>query len=290
MKVIFLGTPWFSTICLEAVIKSKHKVVGVVTAQDAILRGKPIPTAVKNIASQFGIPVFQTEKLSKDENVLQALKGLNADIIITCAFGQMLRQNVLELCKYGVINVHPSLLPKYRGSSPVQWAIINGETVSGVTIMHTDIGMDTGDIICQETLEILPTETTYDYKLRVFPLAAKMLVETLTNIEKGTSTRTPQNHNQHTYFPMLTKEHGKIDFNKTSSEIINLIRGLNPWPACFVVLDGVRIKVLSASIRIEQSKFGIFMKTADGEIRLDKICPEGRSVMDSGAYLNGIKK
>ncbi len=303
MKIIFLGTPDFSSSILQALIDSRYQVVGVVTQPDKPSgRGqKLIASPVKELAIKHNIPVFQPERISKQ---CDDLKQLNADIMITAAYGQILRQNVLDLTPYGVINVHASLLPKYRGSSPIQWAIIKGEQQTGVTIMQTNIGMDTGDMIYSKAITIGAEETAGELFDRLSVLGCECLLTALDLIESGKETFTPQDESQMSYYPMLNKDSGLIDFNNTSRDIVNLVRGLNPWPVSFVYLDkdqNLRLKVYKAtaldcdqdlpcgSVVCNNSKDGLVIKTQDGAVRLDIIQSAGTKAMDCCDYLRGRK-
>lgn len=301
MKIIFLGTPDFSAHVLKALIDSRHEVVGVVTQPDKPCgRGhKLMPSPVKVLAEANSIPVYQFNRISKE---CAPLKDLNADIMVTAAYGQILRQNVLDLTPKGVINVHASLLPKYRGSSPIQWCIIKGETQTGVTIMKTDIGVDTGDMILSKFLTIGETETAGELFDRLSVLGKDALLEALDLIEEGKETYTKQDESKMSHYPMLDKDSGKIDFNMTSRDIVNLCRGLNPWPVAFVSLnENDRLKVYKASkvdidsnakvgtVLASDSKNGLIVKCSDGAVSLDIIQTAGTKAMPAKDYLRGRK-
>lgn len=301
MKIIFLGTPDFSAHVLKALIDSRHEVVGVVTQPDKPCgRGhKLMPSPVKVLAEANSIPVYQFNRISKE---CAPLKDLNADIMVTAAYGQILRQNVLDLTPKGVINVHASLLPKYRGSSPIQWCIIKGETQTGVTIMKTDIGVDTGDMILSKSLTIGETETAGELFDRLSVLGKDALLEALDLIEEGKETYTKQDESKMSHYPMLDKDSGKIDFNMTSRDIVNLCRGLNPWPVAFVSLnENDRLKVYKASkvdidsnakvgtVLASDSKNGLIVKCSDGAVSLDVIQTAGTKAMPAKDYLRGRK-
>jgi len=282
MRIAFFGTPDFAIPSLRAIRK---KVVCIVTQPDKPIGrgGKVQYSAVKKFGLEHKIPVLQPEKISKELEILDKYK---IDLIVTCAFGQMLKQNVLNYCKYGVINVHGSILPKYRGSSPIQWAIIKGETKTGVTIMHTDIGMDTGDMILVKELEIGAEETAGELFERMAELGAKALVEVLKQIKKGTNTRTPQNHDEATKYPMLNKETAKIDFeNMMAVEVVNWVRGMNPWPVAWCIHDDKVVRVFKASVGDK----GLVKKCKDGSVQLDIIQLEGGKVLPTRDYINGRK-
>lgn len=301
MKIIFLGTPDFSAGVLQALIDSKHSVVGVVTQPDKPSgRGhKLVPTPVKVLAEKYNIPVYQFNRISKE---CEPLKALDADIMITAAYGQILRQNVLDLTPKGVINVHASLLPKYRGSSPIQWCIIKGEKTTGVTIMKTDIGVDTGDMILSKSIDIKDDETAGELFDRLSVLGQETLLEAIDLIENGKETYTKQDHDKASHFPMLNKDSGLIDFNSTADDIVNLCRGLNPWPVAFVNLDDEnRLKVYKASkVNIDGSyavgqvisaddKNGLVVACQDGAVSLDIIQSAGTKAMNAKDYLRGRK-
>lgn len=301
MKIIFLGTPDFSAHVLKALIDSRHEVVGVVTQPDKPCgRGhKLMPSPVKVLAEANSIPVYQFNRISKE---CAPLKDLHADIMVTAAYGQILRQNVLDLTPKGVINVHASLLPKYRGSSPIQWCIIKGETQTGVTIMKTDIGVDTGDMILSKFLTIGETETAGELFDRLSVLGKDALLEALDLIEEGKETYTKQDESKMSHYPMLDKDSGKIDFNMTSRDIVNLCRGLNPWPVAFVSLnENDRLKVYKASkvdvdsnakvgtVLASDSKNGLIVKCSDGAVSLDIIQTAGTKAMPAKDYLRGRK-
>lgn len=298
MKVIFLGTPDFSQTILESICRSNHKVVGVVTQVDRInSRGnKIIFSKVKKYALDNKLPVFQYENISKEGG---ELAKLNADIMVTAAYGQILRQNVLDMCKYGVINVHASLLPKYRGSSPVQWALINGEKDIGVTIMQTAIGVDTGDIILSDKITLDGTENSEEALQKLSTLGAKLIVEALDKIENNTAVFIKQDNSKATHCAMLKKEDGLINFDKSAVEIVNFIRGMTPWPSAYTDYKGKKIKFLQAEVcdciggetngEIVQSdiKEGVMIKCGSGCIKLKKLQAENGKAMDIKSYLLG---
>lgn len=300
MKVIFLGSPDFSATILQALINSTHKVVGVVTQPDKPSgRGhKLMPTPVKVIAEKYNIPVYQFTKIRLEGD---ALKELNADIMVTAAFGQILNQANIDITPYGILNVHGSLLPKYRGSSPIQWAVLNGEKKTGITVMKTDVGIDTGDMLISEELAILPDETAGELFDRMAVLGGKMIVQALDLIESGKAKFIPQDHSQHTYFPMLKKDMGKIDFNKTPQEIVNWCNGLNPWPLAFIQTEEGIVKVFKAkvvdnvdkvnngTILFADSKNGLIIKCQDGAVSLEEIQAPNSKRMRAKDYLNGRK-
>ncbi len=307
MKIAFLGTPEFSKIVLEALYNSKHEIVCIVTNLDKESgRGhKVIYSPVKTFGLEKNIPVLQYKKVSLEG--YDQIKSYNPDVLITASFGQLLKQNILDLAKYGVINVHTSLLPKYRGSCPINWTIMKGEKTTGVTIMKTNIGLDTGDIILSKELDIFPDETAGELTLRLAELGSRTLLEALDLIENGTATFTKQNEEISSYYPMLSKDMAKIDFNNSAKQIQNLCNGLNPWPICYVILDedkNERLKVYKAKpyenitninlnnfnngqVVLSSAKTGLVVKCADGLVLLDVIQAPNSKAMSSKCYLNG---
>ncbi|PKK95741.1 MAG: methionyl-tRNA formyltransferase [Tenericutes bacterium HGW-Tenericutes-4] len=309
MKIIFLGTPEFAVSVLDKLVHSKHEILAVVTQPD-----KPVGRSlklqappVKEFAIAHNIPVFQFEKIKRPENV-EALKNLNADIMITAAYGQILNQAVLNITPYGVYNVHGSLLPKYRGAAPIQWAIINGEEVTGVTIMKTSVGLDSGDMLLKQELIIAPTDTSETLFNKMSEIAGDVLLKALDMLENGNFTLTPQVESEATHFPMLEKNSGCINFHKTVKEIDCLVRGVTPWPGAFTCLtdyikvlavspfitsDEVLIKKIESAragqIILANTKQGLVLKAKDGAIRLNEIQPQNRKKMSDIAYLNGTK-
>ena len=243
MKIAFFGTPDFAIPSLEALVNGNaNEVVCVVCQPDKPSgRGQEvIPCAVKKFATEHKIPVLQPSRIS---NEIHLLDRFAPDVIVTCAFGQILKQNVLDYCKNGVINVHASLLPKYRGSSPIQWSIINGERETGITIMQTDIGMDTGDVLLQEHVKIGDGETAGELFVRLSILGADALVKVLDQINNGIVKRIPQNSLEATVFPMLAKEDGRIHWTQHAVVIANLIHGLNPWPVAYFLSGECTVRV-----------------------------------------------
>jgi methionyl-tRNA formyltransferase len=311
MKIAFFGTPEFAIPSLTALVRSSaHEVVCVVTQPDKPSgRGGEVRMgAVKQFALANGIAVLQPERISNTVNILDPFKP---DIIVTCAFGQMLRENVLKYCNYGVINVHASLLPKYRGSSPIQWAVINGEKTTGITIMQTDIGMDTGDIILKVPVEIEENETAGDLTVRLAEIGALALLKALEQIENKTARFCPQNNFEASVFPMLSKETARINWTRSAFEINNLIRGLNPWPIAYFS-SGVDVRVYRATpIDLEQAKqipylhfddksfvqfgtvlhasstHGMFICCNRSVLRLDVIQIPGGRAIETRDFLNG---
>lgn len=309
MKVIYLGTPEFAIKPLEALVKH-HQVVAVVTQPDAPGKrgGKLEASPVKKYALSCGIPVHQFNKIRKEGT--DVLKAYNADVMVTCAYGQILSKQNLEITKVGTLNIHGSILPKYRGAAPIQWALINGDTKTGITILKSDVGMDDGDIMYIKELDILNTDSAETMYPKLSELGAECILKVLSDVENGVETYTPQNHSESTHCTMISKEMCKLNFNKSASEVVNLIRGVNLNPVAHFMLNGSNFKVYTASVldsdtctrlglqlnnfscgevAYATSKVGLIVKASDGFVKLIDIQPEGGKRMDSKSYLNGKK-
>lgn len=307
MRIIFLGTPKFAATCLDTLLHSKHEIVAVVTQPDkpSDRGGKVQFSEVKQYAIANHIPLFQFPKISRDG--LIDLKTLNPDIMVTAAYGQLLSQAVLDIPKFGVINVHASILPKYRGASPIQTAIMRGDTETGVTIMKTDIGLDTGDIIDITKTPIFENETTEDLSNRLATLGSNLLLEVLDKIENGTATYTRQEQINSTVTSKITKMDCIINWEKSTREIKCLIHASNPNPITRTDLGGQIVKILRAkNIDFElteedknldvgtvlpesSSKRGLFVKTGDGAIEITEMQLAGGKVLPAKVILNGRK-
>ena len=255
LKIVFMGTPDFARDSLEAICNAGYEVPAVVTVPDKPKgRGmKLIPCEVKEYAIENNIEVYQPEKLRDNKEIVKILKDINPDVICVVAYGKIIPKEILEIPKYGCVNVHPSLLPKYRGSAPIQWAILNGDKETGITTMYLDEGMDSGDIILQTETKINKDETSGELWDRLSKIGAELLVETLERIENKTAPRTKQN-DDFTLAPMLEKSQAKIDWeNKTAQEIKNLVRGLNPIMGAYAILNEKKIKFWKVdSLTIDQ--------------------------------------
>lgn len=301
LKIAFFGTPDFAVPSLRALVERGYEIVGVFTQPDRLAgRGnKTVMPAVKRCALEYGLPVFQFEKIKSAEGV-SALRKASPDLMVTAAFGQLLSSELLSAAKYGCINVHASLLPKYRGAAPIQWAVINGEKVTGITTMYTDIGLDTGDILLKDTLDILPDETAGELFERLALLGAQTLLRTLEQLENGTLVRTPQNEAEASYFPLIKKEMAQIDFGKTAEEICCFVRGMNPWPVAFAEAAGGKWKVYRAEssslprgnakdgeIICADAKRGLHVACSGGAVRLCCVQAPGSRVMQDTEYLRG---
>lgn len=300
MKVIFMGTPDFAVNTLEKIIEAGHEVMLVVTQPDKPKgRGNTMQfPPVKECAVSHGLEVFQPVKIREDASV-EYLKKFAPDIIIVAAFGQILPKSILDLPKYGCINVHASLLPKYRGAAPIQWAVINGEKVSGVTTMRMDEGLDTGDMILKEEVTLAPDETGGSLFDRLAEVGAKLAVQTLQALEDGTAEFTPQDHEKATQVGMIQKSFGEMDFTKSAVELERLIRGLNPWPGTYTEYQGKTLKIWGATVEdggdpskagtivnVKKHSFGI--QTKDGILVPTEIQLEGKKRMTAEAFLCGV--
>ena len=299
MRVIFLGTPEFAVRVLDAINNSGHEVCAVITQPDRIngRNKKTITGAVKSYAIEHGIKVFQFEKISIEGE--ETLRSLNPDIMVTCAYGQILKQNILDICP--IINVHASLLPKYRGSSPVQWALINGEKEVGVTIMKTELGIDTGDMLLKESTVLKGDENSEEVLSVLSEIGARLIVKALYIIESGTAKWEKQDESKATHCKMLSKADGKIDFSESALRIKNFIRGMTPWPGAFTKTEKGILKILKADtaessggdingeVVVSDPKKGLIVKCGEGYLDLKIIQNENGKAMDSKAYLLGHK-
>lgn len=301
MKVIFMGTPDFSVGTLKALVEAGHEVVLAVTQPDKPKgRGKEMQfTPVKECATEYGIPVYQPKRIREPECV-QVLRNYEADIMVVVAFGQILPKEILEMCPYGCVNVHASLLPKYRGAAPIQWAIIDGEEVTGVTTMQMNEGLDTGDMLLKTEVAIEPKETGGSLHDKLSEAGATLCVETLKALEAHTITPIPQGEMTTAYAKMLDKQLGNIDWKKSATEIERLIRGLSPWPSAYTSWNGNVMKIWDASaleeternvpgmiVRVEKDAF--YIQTGSGLLKVSELQIPGKKRMDAGAFLRGYQ-
>ena len=249
MRIVFMGTPDFSVPALKALVEAGHQVIAVVTQPDKPKgRGKEVQmTPVKIQAMEYGIPVYQPAKV-REASFVEVLKGLEADVYVVIAFGQILPKAVLELPKYGCINIHASLLPKYRGAAPIQWCVIDGERETGITTMMMDVGLDTGDMLEKAVIPIEEKETGGSLHDKLSMAGGDLILSTLKKLEEGTLVRTPQTDEGTCYAKMLTKSLGDIDWNQDAVSIERLIRGLNPWPSAYTMWNGKTIKIWAADV------------------------------------------
>lgn len=296
-NIVFMGTPDFSVPVLKMLIENTN-VLLVVTQPDKIVgKDKTVSfNPVKKLALEENIPVFQPMRIRKD---FEKLKNLDIDLIVTCAYGQIIPKEVLDMPKYGCINVHASILPKYRGSAPIQWCLFNNDDVTGVTIMYMDEGMDTGDIIKIKEIPILDSDNVGTLHDKLSKLGCNLLLEVLPTIFNKTNDRIKQGNN-YTMAPMIKRGDERLDFNEEGKKIIGKIKGLNPWPLANIIINNQEIKVLEAEFvqkkvdntgiikEIDKKNLGITCK--DGIIYLKKIKPSGKKVMEINSFLNGIDK
>lgn len=257
MKIVFMGTPEYSVPCLEMLVKNGNNVIAVVTQPDKPVgrkQSKPVFPPVKEAALKLGIAnILQPEK-TRSEDFINKLIQLNPDIIITIAYGKILPKDLLEIPRFGCINVHGSLLPKYRGAAPIQWAIINGDNISGVTTMYMDEGMDTGDILLKKETAITENMTYGELYKKLEFLSAELLEETLAELKKGTLVRIPQNNAKATTVSIMKKEMGLINWSRTAWEVHNLVRGTDPWPGAYTYYRGSRLKIWKTTLIKENDK------------------------------------
>ena len=311
LNVLFMGTPDFAKESLEAVVNSGYNVIGVVTNPDKPKgRGmKMIPSPVKEFALEKNIPVYQPLKVRNNTEFIDEMKVLNPDVICVVAYGKILPKEILDMPKLGCINVHGSLLPKYRGAAPIQWAVLNGDKQTGITTMYMDIGMDTGDMILKETVDIGEDETTGELWERLSSLGGKLLVDTLKLIEEGKATREKQG-DDFSMAPMLNKEMAEINWEeKTAAEIKNLVRGLNPIMGAFTYINDKKLKLWKVQVisfeefnskynlnaentelgkvLLADTKQGLFLKAKDGVIEVIEIQAEGAKRMNAKDFLRG---
>ena len=308
MKVVFMGTPDFAEESLKAIYEAGYEIIGVVTNPDKPKgRGmKMIPSPVKEFAMEKNLTIYQPEKVKQNEEFINVLKALQPDVICVVAYGKILPKEILDIPPYGCINVHASLLPQYRGAAPVQWAVLNGDKTTGVTTMYMDVGMDTGDMILKQEVQIGEEETTGELWDRLKVIGGELLVETLKQIEKGIAPREKQGED-FTVAPMLSKDMAKIDWDyKTAEEIKNLVRGLNPIMGAYTFLNGKKIKfwkvkvagedeiyaenlgfLTNGTVIVSDPKDGIFIKCKEGILKVLEIQGENAKRMTIQDYLRG---
>ena len=299
MKIVFMGTPDFAVSTLESLVKGGHEVIAAVTQPDKPKgRGKAVQlTPVKEKAMEYDIPVYQPVK-ARDPEFVELLKGMNPDVIVVVAFGQLLPKAILDIPKYGCVNVHASLLPKYRGAAPIQWAVIDGEEVSGVTTMLMDEGLDTGDMLEKAEIVLDAKETGGSLFDKLSALGGELILSTLEKMENGTITRTPQGESTTSYAKMLKKTMGEIDWSMEAVKIERLIRGLNPWPSAYTSLKGKTVKIWSADVvagntsgnpgRVTVSKDKLLVECGEGFLSITELQLEGKKRMETAAFLRGF--
>lgn len=306
MRIIYMGSPDFAVKPLEALLAAGHEILTVVTQPDRPKGrgGKLQFTPVKEAALAHGLSVLQPARINEPEVIAQ-LAALKPDILVVVAFGQLLKKPLLELAPYGAINIHGSLLPYYRGAAPIHWAIINGEKETGVTIMHMDEGMDTGDMISSMQMPIFDNYNVGDVYEKLAEMGAELLCQTLCDMEAGVSQRTPQNHAVATYAPLLKKEHEEIDWQRPAQDVHNLIRGMYPFPVVHAMYQGKRLKIGASSLgeaaesgektltgkpgevlAVDKDK-GVLVACGSGNIWLKLVQPEGKKMMAVKDFICG---
>ena len=303
MKIVFMGTPDFAVGALQALIDAGHEILAVVTQPDkAQGRSKELmPSPVKKCAMENGIEVLQPVRIKRPEEV-EKLSAYPADVFVVAAFGQILSQEILDMPKYGCLNIHASLLPKYRGASPIQHVIIDGEEESGVTIMQMNAGLDTGDMLYKKAIPILDTDNFQTLHDKLMEVGAQAIVEALPLLEKGELTPVKQNDEESCYAPLITKEMGRLDFNKDADTLDRLIRGLTPWPSAYTYYHGKQCKIWEAQpmnweekdefapgdiCHIEKDAFWIRCK--QGALKVTCMQMEGKKRMSVHDFLLGVK-
>lgn len=301
MKIIYMGTPDFAVEALEALASSRHEVTAVFTQPDKPKgRGKAMQfTPVKEVALRENIPVYQPKKV-RDPEVIQKIRELAPDVLVVVAFGQIIPQEILDIAPYGCINVHGSLLPKYRGAAPIQWAVIDGEKESGVTTMQMDAGLDTGDMLLKTVVPLDEKETGGSLFDKLSKAGADLLLKTLDALENDTVTPQKQGESPTAYAKMLTKDMGAIDWNRPAKELERLIRGLNPWPSAYTRYHGKTLKIWKARVKegdtsckpgeiTEVAKDTFCIQTGKHLLEVEELQLEGKKRMETKAFLSGVK-
>ncbi|HUT56225.1 MAG TPA: methionyl-tRNA formyltransferase [bacterium] len=299
MRVIFMGTPEFAVPALRALVRAGHEVPLTVTQPDRP-RGRkaaPAPPPVKTVAREMGLAVTQPERMT-EPGVLETLRDARPDAIVVVAFGHILRREVLALPPRGCINGHASLLPRYRGAAPIQWAIANGETVTGVTTMLMTEGLDSGPILLQRELAIAPDDTGGSLHDKLAPMAAELIVETLAGLAAATIVPNPQDHALTTYAPMLKKEDGKIDWAMPAASLALFVRAFDPWPGTYTFMHGAQLKITKAGVGggrkegtpgtvLAADKDGIVVACGEGSLSILELQPAGKRRMKAAEFLAG---
>ena len=297
MRIVFMGTPDFAVPCLQRLLEDGHEVPAVFTQPDKPVGRHAVltPPPVKQLALSHGIPVYQPTKM-RDGTVAALLRELAPDCLVVVAYGRILPQEILDVPPRGCVNIHGSLLPRYRGAAPIQWSVIRGETVTGVTSMFMDAGMDTGDIIDTLTTPIGENETAGELFERLAPLGARLLSTTLAAIADGTVTRRPQNDAEATIAPMLEKAMGRLDLTRPAQELHNQVRGMNPWPGAFCTAGGKTLKIHETRVAAGSGAPGTLLcadpgtgACGEGALQLVTVQPEGKPRMAAEAWLRGAR-
>ena len=297
MRIVFMGTPDFAVPCLQRLLEDGHEVPAVFTQPDKPVGRHAVltPPPVKQLALSHGIPVYQPTKM-RDGTVAALLREMAPDCLVVVAYGRILPQEILDVPPRGCVNIHGSLLPRYRGAAPIQWSVIRGETVTGVTSMFMDAGMDTGDIIDTLTTPIGENETAGELFERLAPLGARLLSTTLAAIADGTVTRRPQNDAEATMAPMLEKAMGRLDLTRPAQELHNQVRGMNPWPGAFCTAGGKTLKIHETRVAAGSGAPGtllcadpVTVACGEGALQLVTVQPEGKPRMAAEAWLRGAR-
>ncbi|GLI37835.1 methionyl-tRNA formyltransferase [Geobacter hydrogenophilus] len=299
LRIIFMGTPDFACPTLTRLIERGEDVIAVVTQPDRPKgRGqKLVPPPVKVIAEEHGIPVLQPQKVRAPE-VITRIRELNPDLIVVVAFGQILPQSLLDIPRHGCINIHASLLPRYRGAAPINWCLINGETETGITTMQMDAGLDTGDMLVKRAIPIGPDEDAQSLHDRLSLLGAETIDETLDRLQAGTLTREKQDDTLTCYAPMLKKEDGLVDWKQEPQQIKNLVRGFTPWPGAYTTLDDKTLKLYKVSVAngcgrpgdiMAVGKDGIIVGCGSGSLCIEELQLEGRKRLSASDFLAGCR-
>ncbi|MBR5420598.1 MAG: methionyl-tRNA formyltransferase [Lachnospiraceae bacterium] len=306
MKIVYMGTPDFAVAPLNALIEAGYEITAVICQPDKAKgrSAEPVPCPVKEAALAHGLRVFQPTRIKRPEAV-EELRGMEADIFVVAAFGQILSEEILEMPKYGCVNIHASLLPKYRGAAPIQWAVLNGEEKSGVSIMQMDVGIDTGDILLQKELLLAPDETGGSLFDRLAKLGAEAIVEALPLLEAGKLQPRKQDEALSSHVGMLTKEDGHINWSLGAAEIERRIRGLDPWPGCYTFFRGKQLKLWRAEVLrgsvgenriaggpgkiVSVSKEYFDVACGEGILRIRELQLEGKKRLSCAEFLRGMK-
>ena len=303
MKIVYMGTPDFAVEALRALHGAGHEILCVVSQPDKPVgrHAELVPTPVKACALELGLPVLQPVKAS-DPEFIETIRGMEPDVIVVAAYGKILRKALLDIPKYGCVNIHGSLLPRWRGAAPIQWAVISGDRKAGLTTMMMAEGMDTGDMLLRAEVEISPEETGGSLFDRLKDLSGPLILETLQRLEEGTLVPEPQQEELATLAPMLTREMGELDFAKTAKELDCLIRGLTPWPGAYTKIGGKLLKIHRAvPVTREEAGSGteaaagsftvhgkeLFVLCGEGALKLEEVQAEGKKRMSAGDFLLG---
>lgn len=307
LKIVFMGTPEFAACSLRKLVEENLDVVGCFTNPDKPSgRGMKVKySEVKEYAMSVNIPVYQPAKLRNNDEVMEIIKKLDPNLIVVVAYGKILPKEILDYPKYGCINVHGSILPKYRGSAPIQWSIVSGEKKTGITTMFMDEGMDTGDMLLKSEVDITKEDNFETLHDKLKDVGANLLIKTINELQKGTLVRQKQDDSECTYAPMINKDMTKLDFNKKGEEIFNFVRGLSPFPGTYFMLDDKKYKVykcdyldFNVNVKMDKkikengeisyiSKDALYIKCADGYISILEIQPENSKRMTVSAFLAG---